>query len=121
MRPTPASPRFRHLAGVRADHRDAVGAEAAPRLRCVAGCSHMRGFIAGAISTGLSVASSTARGEIVGMAVRHLGHQVGGRGRDDDEIGVARQPDVADVELGRGVEQVGEGALARRARRPTAA
>ena len=28
-------------------------------LRCVAGCSHMRGFMAGATSTGLSVAIST--------------------------------------------------------------
>ena len=51
--------------------------------------------------------------EIVGVAVRHLGHQVGGRGRDDDEIGVAREADMADVELGCRIEQVGEGALAR--------
>ena len=51
-------------------------------------------------------------GEIVGVAARHLGHQVGGRGRDDDQVGVARQADVADVELARRVEQVGEDALA---------
>ena len=55
------------------------------------------------------------------MAVRHLGHQVGGRGRDDDQIGVAREPDVADVELAVLVEQVGEGASRPRSRRPTAA
>ncbi len=38
-------------------------------------------------------------GEIVGMAVRHFRHQVGGRRRDHDQIAVAREPDMADVEL----------------------
>ena len=47
------------------------------------------------------------------MAARHLGHQVGGRRRDHDEIGLARQPDMADVELARRIEQVGEGASRR--------
>ncbi len=46
------------------------------------------------------------------MAARHLGHEIGGRRRDHDEIGVAREPDMADVELGAGVEQVEMGALA---------
>ena len=73
----------------------------------------MRGFIAGASRIGLSVASSTGGREIVGMAVRHLRHQVGGRGRDHDEIGVARKPDVPDIEFAARIEQVGEGALAR--------
>ena len=35
------------------------------------------------------------RGEIVGEALRHPGQQIGGRRRDDDEIGVARQFDMA--------------------------
>jgi len=33
------------------------------------------------------------------MDARHLCHEVGGRRRDHDEIGLAREPDVADVEL----------------------
>ena len=46
------------------------------------------------------------------MPARHLRHQVGGGGRDDDKIALARQPDVADVELAAGIEQIGEDALA---------
>jgi hypothetical protein len=48
-----------------------------------------------------------------GKSVRHLRHEIGGGGRDDDEIGVAREADVTHIELARGIEQVGEGALAR--------
>ena len=73
----------------------------------------MRGFMAGASRTRLVGREQHGGREIVGVAVRHLRHQVGGRGRDHDEIGVAREPDVADVELAVLVEQVGEGALAR--------
>ena len=40
------------------------------------------------------------------MPAGHLGHEIGGGGRDDDEVGVAREPDMADVEFGAGVEQV---------------
>ena len=35
-------------------------------------------------------------GKVIGMAARHLRHQIGGRRRDDDHIRFARQPDVAD-------------------------
>ena len=52
-------------------------------------------------------------GEIVGVPARELGHEIGGRGRDHDEIGLARQPDVADVEFAFPIEQVREHALAR--------
>ena len=48
------------------------------------------------------------RGEIVGEPMRHLRHQVGGRGRDDDEVAFARQPDMADIVLVVAVEQFGE-------------
>ncbi len=52
------------------------------------------------------------------MPARELGHEIGGRGRDHDEIDLARQPDVADVELASRIEQVREHALPRkRARR----
>ncbi len=47
------------------------------------------------------------------MPARHLRHQVGGRRRDHDEIGIAGEPDVADIELGLGVEEIGIGVLAR--------
>ncbi len=48
---------LRHGAGIGADKGDAVLAQRAA-LRRVAAWDHMRGFMAGAISTGLSVASS---------------------------------------------------------------
>ena len=55
------------------------------------------------------------------MAAGHLGEQVGGGRRDDQQVGLARQADVADLLLVVEVEQVGEHALRRSARRPTAA
>ena len=45
------------------------------------------------------------------MPARHLREQIGRRRRHDDEVGVARQPDVADLALVVEVEQVGEHAL----------
>ena len=58
-------------------------------LATVAACVHMRTFIAGAASTGLSVASNTVDGEIVGQARCHAGQDVGGGGRHDQQVGVA--------------------------------
>ena len=46
------------------------------------------------------------------MAAGHLRHQIRRRRRDDDEIGVARQPNMADVEFALRIEQIGVGALA---------
>ena len=60
----------------------------------------------------MPVASSTAVGQIAGMAARHFRNQIGGRRRNDDDIGVARQPDMADVEFALRIEQIGIGALA---------
>ena len=45
------------------------------------------------------------------MAAGHLGEQVGGGRRHHDQIGLARQADVADLALVVEVEQVGEHAL----------
>ena len=90
---------LRHLAGVRADGDDAVGDE----LREIALRRRVRPHarVHRRREQDRLVGREQHRGrEIVGVAVRHLGHQVGGRGRDHDEIGVARQPDVADVEFG---------------------
>ncbi len=47
------------------------------------------------------------------MSAGHLGEQVGRRRRDDQEVGVARQADVADLLLVVEIEQVGEHALRR--------
>ena len=58
MRPSPASPLSAISPRVRADEGTPSSASVA-RLRRVAGCVHIFGFIAGAISTYLSVASST--------------------------------------------------------------
>ena len=72
----------------------------------------MCGFIAGAIRTGLSVASKTAVARSSAWPAAIFRDQVGGRRRDHDEIGVARQADMADVELALRIEQIGIGALA---------
>ncbi len=45
------------------------------------------------------------------MAPCHLGEQVGGGGRDDQQIGFAGQADVADLTLVVEIEQVGKHAL----------
>ncbi len=109
--PHAAFARFRHLAFIRADERDAVGDKlreiALHRLvrphvrvhrRCEkylrAGCQQHRG------------------GEIVSVAAGKFRHQVGGGRRHHDQIGFARQPNMADVELSRWIEQIGEHALA---------
>ena len=48
-------------------------------------------------------------GKIVGQAMRHLGEEVGGRRRHDDEVGLARQPDMPDLGFVLEVEEIGEG------------
>ena len=107
MRPSPASARSAISPRFGPTKRTPSFASVA-RLRRVAGCDHIFGFMAGAISTGRSVASSTADGEVVGKAVGEPGHQVGGGRRDDDEVGLAGQADMADILLVLAVEQVGE-------------
>ncbi len=75
-------------------------------FRCVAAFDHIVGFIAGATRTGLSVAKRIGGSQVVGDPVRHLGKKVGGRRRDDDEIGLAREPDMADLVLVLDVEEI---------------
>ena len=55
------------------------------------------------------------RGEVVGEALRHLGHEIGGGGRHEDEVGAARQFDMAHLGLIGQREQVVVDALARQA------
>jgi hypothetical protein len=90
MRPSPYSP-LGHLAVIGPDEGDAVGGKrgaVAARGRVL---SHMRGFMAGATSTALVGGQQRRGGEVVGEAVRHLRHQVGGGRRHDDQVGLARQ------------------------------
>ena len=46
------------------------------------------------------------------MAVGHLRHDVRCGRRDDDQIGLARETDMADIEFVIGIEQIGKHALA---------
>ena len=98
---------FGHLADVRSDEEDAVLFEGLavaarggmrPHFR-VHRRRHQHLFIGG---------EQHGRGKVVGVAVGELGHQVGGGWCDDDQIGLARQADMADIMLVLAVEEVGE-------------
>ena len=78
-----------HLAGVRTDH-GTPSAISRERLRRVAGCCHMRGFIAGAINTGRSVASSTAEARSSAWPPAILAMRSAVAGATDYQIGFAR-------------------------------
>ena len=52
------------------------------------------------------------RGEIVRMPSRHLRHEIGGGRRDDDEVRVAGELDMADIGLVLAVEEIRMRALA---------
>ena len=105
--PDPGLAALRHLARIRSDHRDAVG----NKLREIA----LRRLVRphrrvhrGRNQDRLVGREQHGAREIVRMAARHLGHEVRGRGRDHDEIGLAREPDVADIELACRIEQIRE-------------
>jgi hypothetical protein len=92
-----------HVAGVGSRHRNPVGdklrkvtprGRVFPHHRIHGGCDQHR-LVGGKQNGG---------GKIIGEPIRHLGHQVSRRRRHDDEIGVAGEPDMADVEFGHGVE-----------------
>ena len=111
MRPRPRSPASA-ISPSLGPMKAKPSATSCARLRCVALFAHICGFMAGASSTFALVASSTAVARSVGQAAGDLGHQVGGAGRHHDQVGLARQANMADVELVRGIEQIGEDALA---------
>ena len=107
----PALAALGHVALIGTDHCDAVGSElreVAARRRVF---PHAR--VHGRRDQHLFVGREQhGRGEIVGVAARHLGHEVRGGRRHDDKVGLAREADVADVELAPRVEQIGERTLA---------
>ena len=57
-----------------------------------------------------------SRGKIIGKTCRHLGHQVGGGRRHNDEVRNPRQLNVSHLGFIRQVEQVGIDLLARQSR-----
>ena len=52
-------------------------------------------------------------GQIVGVTAGHARHEIGGGGRDDQQIGLARKADVADLAFAVEVEQVGQHEIVR--------
>ena len=103
MRPGPNSPQA--ISPSSGPTKSAPSAVTVARLRWVAGCCHIRTFIAGAISTRLSVASSSVVARSLARPCGELGDQVGGGGRDDDEVGGAGELDVAHLGLVGEVEE----------------
>ncbi len=82
------------------------------RLRCVALAAHICGFIAGAIRIGLSVASSTAVARSSAWPPAIFAIRSAVAGATTIRVGIAREPDVADVEFALRIEQIGIGAFA---------
>ena len=107
MRPSAGLARLGHLARIRPDETDAVLGQrrdipAGRRMRPHARVHRRRDEhrrVGG---------EKHRRGEVVGEAVRHLAHEIGGRRRDHDQVGLARQPDMTDIVLVLAVEQLGE-------------
>ncbi len=90
MRPVPASPRSAISPSPGPTIAMPSAASCARLRRVAAWRPHMR--VHGGRDQHRRVGRQQHRGgEIVGMAARHLGHQVGGRRRHHHEIGVARQ------------------------------
>ena len=111
MRPTPASPRSA-ISPLFGPTMRTPSVLSCARLRCVAFAAHMCGFIAGAIRTGLSVASRTAVARSSAWPPAIFAMRSAVAGATTIEVGVAGEADMADVELALRVEQVGVGALA---------
>ena len=113
----PARPIFStgHLAFVRANHQHAI----CPQLRQIAlggrviphphihRRRHEHPRIGG---------QQQGRGQIISPPLRHLGHQIGGCGCHDDQIGNAAQLDMAHLGLGGQIEQIGMHLFARQRR-----
>ena len=92
MRPSPTSPQaWSPLPG---PSTATPSAASCATLRCVAALLHICRFIAGATSSGQSRARQSVDEQVVGAAVRELREEIGGRRRDDDDVGAARELDV---------------------------
>ena len=107
MRPSPASP-LSAISPRFGPTKRTPSFSSVARLRRVAGCDHIFGFMAGAISTGLSVASSTAEARSLARPLASLAIRSAVAGATTIEVGLAGQPDMADILLVLAVEQIGE-------------
>ena len=110
-RPGPASPRSA-ISPTLGPTKCTPSASSSATLRRVAGLSHMRGFMAGATSTGLSVAISTQEARSSAWPPAILASRSAVAGATTISVGLARQADVADLALVVEIEQLGEHAVA---------
>ena len=95
MRPSPTSP---HACGPESGPSTSTpSARSCATLRCVAGFCHICRFIAGHDEQRTIARDAERREQVVGHAVRELGEEVGGGGRDHDRVGFTRQIDVRHV------------------------
>ena len=104
-----------HVAGVRADHADAVTRQ---RRDVAPGCGmrpHLR-IHRRRDQHGLVRGEQRRRRQVICETMRHLGDQIGGRRRDHDQIRLARQADVAHLGLVGQGEQIAEHPFAGQAR-----
>ena len=67
------------------------GRAASSRFACVAGCSYIASFIAGATISGRRQASAAAVSRLSARPCGELGDRVGRRRRDQESVGVARR------------------------------
>ena len=107
MRPSPASARSAISPRFGPTKRTPSFSSVA-RLRRVAGCDHIFGFMAGAISTGLSVASSTAEARSLARPLASLAIRSAVAGATTMRSASRDKPDMADILLVLAVEQLGE-------------
>ena len=100
-----------HLAAVGADDVHAIGCEHREIALGRLGGPHAR--VHGGRHQDRPVGRQQyGAGEIVGVAARHFRHQIGGRRRNDDEIGIACETDMPHIELGPRIKQIRKGGLA---------
>ena len=83
-----------HLAVARPDEAHAIRLEAR-KIALRRGVEPHADIHRGCRENGLVGRQQRGRGEIIGRSARHLRQKIGGRRRDHQEIGVARQFDVA--------------------------
>ena len=75
------------LAFLRSRRARCLARAEAPRFACVAGCSHMRVFIAGRDERRPRVRERRLGEDVVGEPVRELRERVRGQRRDDEQVG----------------------------------
>ena len=107
-RPAPTQPQASWpLSGPTVETRPPpAGPSSRARFAWVSGFSHMLTFIAGASSSGALRGQHDRGQQIVGHPGRQAGDRVGGRRRDDQQVGLVGQPDVPDLGLAAEVEQL---------------